>query len=261
MRDEPYNTKHDESEAHLVAEHNESEARLIAEDDESEVHLVVEDLRKSFRDTAGGVIEVLRGASLVVGAGEAVAVTGASGSGKTTLLQVLGGLDEADGGSARLGSFDILGADRAMLAAWRGREVGFVFQSHRLLSDLSSEENVALPLRIARRGSVESLDEARAMLARVGLTERARHVAGELSGGEQQRVAVARALVARPRLVLADEPTGSLDARTGSQLSTLLLELCRDARACLLIATHNQQLASACDRVLFLHEGRLRESD
>lgn len=223
--------------------------------------LVVEGLLKSFRGPAGERLEVLGGASLAVEPGAAVAVVGASGAGKTTLLQVLGGLERADGGAARLGGFDILAAGGAALAAWRGREVGFVFQSHRLLADLSAEENVALPLRIARRGARESLAAAREMLARVGLAGRARHAAGELSGGEQQRVALARALVARPRLVLADEPTGNLDARTGREVSALLLELCRAADACLLIATHNQHLAAACGRTLTLREGRLQESD
>jgi lipoprotein-releasing system ATP-binding protein len=219
--------------------------------------LVVEGLRKSFRAPAGPSVEVLRGASLVVEPGAAVAVVGASGAGKTTLLQLLGGLERADGGAARLGEFDILAAGGAALAAWRGREVGFVFQSHRLLADLSAEENVALPPRIARRPAGDALAAAREMLARVGLAGRARHAAGELSGGEQQRVALARALVARPRLVLADEPTGNLDARTGEEVSALLLELCRAAGACLLVATHNSRLAAACDRTLTLHEGRL----
>jgi lipoprotein-releasing system ATP-binding protein len=232
----------------------------IAEDRGREAALVVEGLRKSFSDPAGGELEVLRGASLEVGPGGSAAVVGASGAGKTTLLQVLGGLERADGGSARLGPFDILSAGGAALAAWRGREVGFVFQSHRLLFDLTAEENVALPLRVARRGAREAQAAAREALARVGLTSRAGHSAGELSGGEQQRVAVARALVARPRLVLADEPTGNLDARTGEEVSALLVGLCREARACLLVATHNTRLADACDRTLILREGRLHES-
>jgi lipoprotein-releasing system ATP-binding protein len=222
--------------------------------------LEVKDLRKSFRDPSGGVLEVLRDVTFAAGAGEAVALMGASGAGKTTLLQVLGGLERADGGAARLGGFDILSAGVAALAAWRGREVGFVFQAHRLLADLSAEENVALPLRIARRGRREAGAAARGMLARVGLEERAAHLTGELSGGEQQRVAVARALVTRPRLVLADEPTGNLDARTAEAVSRLLLELCRDARACLLVATHNERLAAACDRTLLLRDGRTEES-
>jgi predicted ABC-type transport system involved in lysophospholipase L1 biosynthesis ATPase subunit len=202
-------------------------------------------------------LEVLRGVSFEVGAGEAVAVVGASGAGKTTLLQVLGGLERADAGSARLGDFDILTAGGAALAAWRGREVGFVFQFHHLLADLSAEENVALPLRIARRGPGDALSAARQMLELVGLAARAGHGAGELSGGEQQRVAVARALVTRPRLVLADEPTGNLDARTGHATGELLLSLCRSTGARLIIATHNEQLSRACDRRLLLRDGRI----
>jgi lipoprotein-releasing system ATP-binding protein len=204
-------------------------------------------------------LEVLRGVSFGLKAGEMAAVVGASGAGKTTLLHIVGGLEAADEGEARLGSFDITGADAAALARWRGTEVGFVFQSHHLLGDLSAEENVALPLLVARRGWREARAEARRMLARVGLDARTAHVAGELSGGEQQRVAVARALVTRPRLVLADEPTGNLDARTGDEVGALLLELCREARACVLVATHNERLARLCDRRMLLHEGRIEE--
>ena len=223
--------------------------------------LVVEDLRKSFREPAGGALEVLRGVSFELGAGEMAAVVGASGAGKTTLLHVLGGLEAADAGAVRLGRFDIARASAAELAGWRGREVGFVFQFHHLLADLSAEENVALPLLVARAGRREALDRAREMLGRVGLGARLRHAAGELSGGEQQRIAIARALVTRPRLVLADEPTGNLDARTGEEVGALLLELCREARACVLVATHNERLARLCDRVLLLRDGRLEESN
>jgi lipoprotein-releasing system ATP-binding protein len=221
--------------------------------------LRVEDLRKSFREPAGGVLEVLRGVSFELRAGEMAAVVGASGAGKTTLLHVLGGLEAADAGGARLGRFRITRASPAELARWRGREVGFVFQFHHLLADLSAEENVALPLLVARAGRRGALVSAREMLEKVGLGARLRHAAGELSGGEQQRVAVARALVTRPRLVLADEPTGNLDARTGSEVGALLLSLCREARACVLVATHNERLARLCDRVLLLREGRLEE--
>ncbi|HEX8502920.1 MAG TPA: ABC transporter ATP-binding protein [Pyrinomonadaceae bacterium] len=222
--------------------------------------LVVEDLRKSFREPSGGALEVLRGASFSLRAGEMAAVVGASGAGKTTLLHLLGGLEAADSGVVRLGAFDVTRAGGAALARWRAREVGFVFQSHRLLADLSAEENAALPLLVARAGRREALGAARAMLGRVGLGGRLRHAAGELSGGEQQRVAVARALVARPRLVLADEPTGNLDARTGGEVGALLLSLCREARACVLVATHNEGLAALCDRRLALREGRLEEA-
>ncbi len=221
--------------------------------------LEVEDLRKSFREPAGGVLEVLRGVSFGMAAGEMAAVVGASGAGKTTLLHVLGGLEAADAGLARLGDFDITKARADELARWRGAQVGFVFQFHHLLADLSAEENVALPLLVARAGWREATVRAREMLGRVGLGGRLGHAAGELSGGEQQRVAVARALVTRPRLVLADEPTGNLDARTGEEVGALLLELCRELRACVLVATHNERLAALCDRRLALCEGRLEE--
>jgi lipoprotein-releasing system ATP-binding protein len=225
------------------------------------LELVAEGVRKSFREPSGGVLEVLRGVSLKLNAGEAAAVVGASGAGKTTLLHVVGGLEAADSGDVRLGSFDVTRAPLSELVRWRGREVGFVFQFHHLLADLSAEENVALPLLVARNGRREALTRARELLEKVGLGARLTHAAGELSGGEQQRVAVARALVARPRLVLADEPTGNLDARTGAEVGALLLSLCREARACALLATHNESLANLCDRRLVLREGRLEEGD
>ena len=227
----------------------------------ADFQLQVEDLRKSFRDPAGGVLEVLRGVSFEVRAGEMVAVLGESGSVKTTLLHLLGGLEAADRGVARLGEFEITRASVSELARWRGREVGFVFQSHQLLADLSAEENVALPLLVARVGMREARARAREILMRVGLEARAAHAAGELSGGEQQRVALARALVTRPRLVLADEPTGNLDARTGEEIGALLLSLCREARARVLLATHSERLARLCDRRLLLREGKLAPSD
>jgi lipoprotein-releasing system ATP-binding protein len=220
----------------------------------------VSDLRKSFRDSSGGLVEVLRGVSFGLRAGEMAAVVGASGAGKTTLLHVLGGLEAADSGRARLGAFDITGASASELARLRGREVGFVFQFHHLLADLSAEENVALPLLVARTGRREAVAAARRVLESVGLSARLGHAVGELSGGEQQRVAVARALVMRPRLVLADEPTGNLDARTGDEVGALLLALCREARACVLVATHNERLARLCDRRMLLRDGRVEES-
>jgi lipoprotein-releasing system ATP-binding protein len=226
----------------------------------SEFRLFADGLRKSFREPTGGVLEVLRGVSFELRVGEMAAVVGASGAGKTTLLHLLGGLEASDAGRARLGEFDITGARAAALARWRGREVGFVFQFHHLLADLSAEENVALPLLVARAGWREAREAARRMLEHVGLSQRLGHAAGELSGGEQQRVAVARALVTRPRLVLADEPTGNLDSRTGDEVGALLLSLCREARACVLVATHNERLSRLCDRVLLLREGQLEES-
>ena len=223
------------------------------------LELVAEGVRKSFREPSGGVLEVLRGVSLCLRAGEAAAVVGASGAGKTTLLHVVGGLEAADAGGVRVGGFDVTRATRTELVRWRGREVGFVFQFHHLLADLSAEENAALPLLVARVRRREALTRARELLEKAGLGARLRHAAGELSGGEQQRVAVARALVSRPRLVLADEPTGNLDARTGAEVGALLLTLCREARACALLATHNESLASLCDRRLLLREGEVTE--
>ena len=223
------------------------------------LELVAEGVRKSFREPSGGALEVLRGVSLKLNAGEAAAVVGASGAGKTTLLHVLGGLEAADEGGIKVGGFDVRRASPAELVRWRGREVGFVFQFHHLLADLSAEENVALPLLVARTRRREALTRARELLEEVGLARRLTHSAGELSGGEQQRVAVARALVTRPRLVLADEPTGNLDARTGAEVGALLLSLCRQARACALVATHNESLAGLCDRRLLLREGKLEE--
>jgi lipoprotein-releasing system ATP-binding protein len=228
----------------------------------SDFRLVVNDLRKSFIDPSGGMLEVLRGVSFSAGAGEMLAVVGASGSGKSTLLHVVGGLEAADagrGGSARLDEFEITRASGDELARFRRRDVGFVFQFHHLLPDLTAAENVALPLLVARVKRAEARERAAEILARVGLSERASHAVGELSGGEQQRVAIARALVTRPRLVLADEPTGNLDARTGEETSALLISLCRERRACVVVATHNEQLARTCDRVFLLKDGRLSQ--
>ncbi len=221
--------------------------------------LFVSGLRKSYPSPAGARIEVLRGASLAVGAGEMVAVLGASGAGKSTLLHVCGGLDAAEGGEVRAGGFDVGRASAAESAAWRNRAVGFVFQFHHLLAELTAAENVALPLLIARARRGAAFDAARRALDAVGLGGRAAHLPGELSGGEQGRVAIARALVRDPLLVLADEPTGNLDARTGDEIGHLLVRLARERGAAVLVATHNERLARLCDRALLLADGRLGE--
>lgn len=189
-----------------------------------------------------------------------LAVVGASGAGKSTLLHLLGGLDTADGGSVRLGEMELTRAGAAELARVRGEQVGFVFQFHHLLPDLTALENVALPLLVARRKPRAAREAAGELLAAVGLSERAAHRPGELSGGEQQRAAIARALVHNPRLLLADEPTGNLDAKTGAQVAALLSTLARTRGASVIVATHNEQLARACDRTLALVDGRLRET-
>ena len=221
--------------------------------------LICDGLRKSYPSPAGGRVEVLRGASLAVGAGELVAVVGASGAGKSTLLHLCGGLDVAEAGAARAGGFDVARASPSELAAWRNRAVGFVFQFHHLLSELTAAENVAMPLLIARARRGPAFDAARRALDAVGLGGRAEHLPGELSGGEQQRVAIARALVRDPVLVLADEPTGNLDARAGDEIGRLLATLARGRGAAVLVATHNERLARLCDRALLLADGRLSE--
>ena len=220
--------------------------------------LKVTDLRKSFRSPSGAEIEVLRSVSFSAAAGEMVAVVGASGAGKSTLLHTLGGLEALDEGVARLDQFEISGAVRERLSRFRNEEVGFVFQFHHLLPDLTAVENVALPLAIGREDWRESLRRAMEALETVGLKERASHPIGQLSGGEQQRVALARALVRAPRLVLADEPTGNLDAATGDEIGRLLRAYSREQSAVVIIATHNLNLAATCDRTLVLENGKIK---
>ena len=217
------------------------------------------ELRKAYASPAGAALEVLRGVSFSLASGEMLAIVGASGAGKSTLLHLLGGLDTADGGSARLGETELTRASDAELTRVRGKQVGFVFQFHHLLADLSALENVALPLLVARRSPREARRAASEMLAAVGLDERASHRPGELSGGEQQRAAIARALVHAPRLVLCDEPTGNLDAHTGASVAALLSTLARTRGVGVIVATHNEQLARACDRTMLLKDGRLEE--
>jgi lipoprotein-releasing system ATP-binding protein len=224
-----------------------------------ETLLEARELRKAYASPAGAALEVLRGVSFALKAGEMLAVTGASGAGKSTLLHVLGGLDAADGGSVRLCEIELTRAAGAELARVRGEAVGFVFQFHHLLPDLSALENIALPLLVARRKPRAARAAASELLAAVGLSERASHRPGELSGGEQQRTAIARALVHAPRLLLCDEPTGNLDARTGESVAALLRTLARTRGAGVIVATHNEQLARTCDRTLVLEDGLLRE--
>jgi lipoprotein-releasing system ATP-binding protein len=221
--------------------------------------LVVESLRKSFRAPDGARLEVLRGVSFNVEAGELVAVMGASGAGKSTLLHLLGGLEAADDGVIRLGDFEVTRTKGVRLAPFRNQEIGFVFQFHHLLPDLTAAENVALPMLINRAGWRESRLGAAEALEVVGLSERAAHPVGHLSGGERQRVALARALIKNPRLVLADEPTGNLDEAAADEIGVLLASYCRTRRAIVLIATHNARLASICDRTLLLEDGRISE--
>jgi lipoprotein-releasing system ATP-binding protein len=216
-------------------------------------------LRKSFRTPQGATLEVLRGVSFSVEAGEMVAVMGASGAGKSTLLHLLGGLEAADDGIIRLGDFEVTRAKGARLAPFRNDEVGFVFQFHHLLPDLTAAENVSLPLFISRAPRQRSKLRAVEALELVGLSERAAHPVNHLSGGERQRVALARALIKSPLLILADEPTGNLDEAAGDEIGALLGSYCRTKRAIVVIATHNARLASICDRTLLLKDGRIGE--
>jgi lipoprotein-releasing system ATP-binding protein len=218
--------------------------------------LEAEGVVKSYR-TAQGTLLVLRELDLAVERGEMVAIIGASGVGKSTLLHVLGGLDRVDRGRIRIGEAEVTALSDAELVAFRNRHVGFVFQFHHLLPEFTALENAEMPMRIARLGAADARGRAESLLARVGLAERLTHRPGTLSGGEQQRVAVARALIMRPSLLLADEPTGDLDEHTADALHEVLREMHRSFGLTSLIATHNPRLAAACDRVLRLEGGHL----
>ena len=207
--------------------------------------------------TVAGRLEVLHGLDLQVERGEMLAVVGASGVGKSTLLHVLGGLDAPDAGTVQVGDAAIHALNDDARVAFRRQHVGFVFQFHHLLPEFSAEENVEMPLRIAGRPEAECRERASALLSRVGLAARASHRPGALSGGEQQRVAVARALVARPSILLADEPTGNLDEATAREVHELLREMHAEFGLTSIVVTHNPVLAASCDRTLRLAGGRL----
>jgi lipoprotein-releasing system ATP-binding protein len=206
----------------------------------------------------GTLLTVLRDVDLQVDAGEMVAIVGASGVGKSTLLHVLGGLDRVDRGTIAIGDTDITGMPDEQIVSFRNRHVGFVFQFHHLLPEFTALENAEMPMRIARVPIADARPRAEELLRRVGLGDRLTHRPGMLSGGEQQRVAVGRALVMRPSVLLADEPTGDLDEATADALHHLLRDMHRDFGLTSIIATHNSRLAAACDRVLRLQEGRLQ---
>lgn len=205
----------------------------------------------------GVALDVLRGVDLTVGAGEMVAIVGESGSGKSTLLHILGGLDRPTAGEVLLGGSPISSRTDEQLAAMRNGAVGFVFQFHHLLREFSALENVALPMRIGGRSAGDADKRARELLERVGLGGRLHHRPGELSGGEQQRAAVARALSAQPGVVLADEPSGNLDHANGERLHDLLAEVVRDLRVGMVVVTHNRSLADRAAAVYQLEEGKL----
>jgi lipoprotein-releasing system ATP-binding protein len=203
-------------------------------------------------------LEVLSGVDLDVGAAERVAIVGASGSGKTTLLQIMGGLDDPTEGEVLVDGRAMHGSNELSKAELRNRYIGFVYQFHHLLPEFTAAENVAMPLLIRRVPKPDALQQAAELLARVGLGERLTHKPGELSGGERQRAAVARALITRPRLVLADEPTGNLDAGNGEHVLKLMLELNEELETSLVIVTHDHSIADRMDRILVLENGRLQ---
>jgi len=215
---------------------------------------------REYRGGDGAVLRVLGGVDLSVRAGEMVAIVGASGAGKSTLLQVLGALDAATAGTVRIGGRDVPASDDVAMAALRNRSVGFVFQFHHLLAEFSALENVAMPLLIAGRAPSEARSRAAVLLSQVGLATRASHRPNELSGGEQQRVAVARALAVDPVVLLADEPSGNLDHQTAEQLHDMLTSLVAETGLALVVVTHNTSLASRAHRILVLEDGVLRPS-
>ena len=202
-------------------------------------------------------LEVLRGVDLEISRGEFLALRGASGAGKSTLLHLIGGLDSVNSGKILFDGQNIAKFSDTELAHFRNRRVGFIFQAYHLLPELNALENVCLPARVGRVTASEAEIRGRELLEHVGLKERLEHKPYELSGGEQQRVAIARALVARPELILADEPTGNLDSHTGSEIIELLKSLCVKRQTTLVIATHDANVATSAQRVVELVDGRI----
>ncbi len=222
--------------------------------------LQAHDLHKAYTGGDGGTINVLAGVDLTVSPREMVAIVGASGAGKSTLLHVLGALDKPSRGYVVIGGEPINGLSDEQLAALRNRSVGFVFQFHHLLREFSALENVMMPIRISGKSVAAARSRAEELLSRVGLSGRMHHLPSELSGGEQQRTAVARALAMDPKVVLADEPSGNLDLANGQMLHELLTEVVDDLEIGMVVVTHNRALAARASRVLLLEGGTLSET-
>jgi len=223
--------------------------------------LEAHDIAKTYRGGDGGTLHILNGVNLSVRRGEMIAIVGESGAGKSTLLHVIGALDRPTRGYVLIGGESINDRTDDELALIRNRKVGFVFQYHHLLREFSAVENVMMPMRIAGAPVPKARSRAEELLARVGLSGRMHHRPSELSGGEQQRTAVARALAVDPSVVLADEPTGNLDHRNGERLHEVFSQLARDLEIGLVVVTHNRSLAARADRALLLEDGRLVDTD
>ena len=224
----------------------------------SDALLEARDLHRGFR-SGEAYLPVVNGVNFSVFPGEMVAIVGASGVGKSTLLHLLGTLDEPESGTVRLDGQDVFALSDTARTVLRNRTIGFVFQFHHLLPEFSALENVMMPLLVGRTPADRSRQRAEELLTALGLSERAAHRPGQLSGGEQQRVAVARALVAGPRLVLADEPTGNLDPQSSAELVQLLVGLHKERGLTSVLVTHSEDIASVCDRTVYMEEGQLRD--
>ncbi|MBN2371654.1 MAG: ABC transporter ATP-binding protein [Vicinamibacteria bacterium] len=235
----------------------ESATRSRRDANGDDVLLAASNIVKGYH-TVAGYIPVLQGLDVEVRLGEMLAIVGASGVGKSTLLHVLGTLDRPESGEMRLAGRDVLRMSEKSLREFRNRSLGFVFQMHHLLPEFSALENVMMPLLIGRRPAREARERAREILIELGLDARLHHRPSALSGGEQQRVAVARALAGSPRALMADEPTGNLDQETGTKLHEMLRRLNHERGVTMVVVTHNETMASACHRILRLERGRLR---
>ena len=222
-------------------------------------NLVIDGIERRF-EQGPRALNVLQGASLKLAAGEVVALVGPSGSGKSSLLHIVGLLEKPDGGTISLGGAVIDTENEATRTALRLQHIGFVYQAHNLLPEFTAQENIALPARLAGRARASAMQDALLALERLGLADRATHLPSQLSGGEQQRVAIARALANQPSLVLADEPTGSLDAAAGEKVADLLFAEAREQGTAILLATHDLDLAARADRIVRLHDGKITQN-